>query len=1178
MTDNILHIYLLGDLRITRGDEPVPAINSARAQSLLAYLVLHAGLPQSRRHLAFLLWPDSSDAQARSNLRKLLHDLRRALPDVDRFLDSQGPNLLWRSLAPFTLDVADFQRLAAPAASPDDLRRALALYQGPLFQSCYDDWILPERERLHQLFIDALARLIDLLEQQGDYRAAIHFAHSLLHHDPLHEDVYRSLMRLYALTDDRAAALRTFHTCAAVLKQELQVDPSPATQQAYDRLLQLPPPPLPAPAAPLVGHRLEWARLQAAWRLAAKGQPQWVLLSGAPGIGKTRLAEELVAWAAKQGIATAAARCYAAEAGLGYGPLTTWLRARPLPPLDPVWRSEIARLLPDLLVAEPTLPAPGPLTEPWQRLRFFEALARTLLASQPLVLFLDDLPFCDRDSLEWLHYLVRSNPHAALLILTTLCLEDLPLDTPLHPLFASLRRANQLSEIGVLPLSPDETAQLAAQLHGHSLSDPSAQRLFHATEGNPLFILEMVRAQQLSPAPADSSLNETANASANAAPPPQPALPAAWPLPRTMHAVIAGRLHQLSPQARTLAQLAAVIGRAFDVPVLAHASALPEDALAHALTELRHKRIVKAPLGSTYDFDHAQLAAVAYADLNPAERSLAHRRVAEALLALHPHDLPAIASEVVSHFERASLPDQALPYLVLAADAARRRYANETAIAFYRRALPLLPPPDQLPVLLKLGAVLELVGQWRDAEHLYRRALALAPQLAQPTAHAEAQLELGELLHRQGWDQQALPLLQAAHATFAALHAPQQVAHALETMGLIYEWQGDYEQALACHDQALALATQEDDPRGVSRALGNQGLVFWRQGHVDRALQAFHHQFQIAHDLDDQVGMSRALGRTGLVYLEQGRFAEALETLHKRLADSSAVGDRLGTSYATGQIGAVYYEQGDHARALEQYLQQLQAAEELGTPRGLSQGIRHIGMLYYQRGDFARARNCYARSLQIALSIGDWRIVSYLLGHLANAYSAECHEREAERTYALWHAWSIKSASPFALADVLYHHAHLYFRQQNYARAHSLLEEAARSAQEIGRRNLQFKIQLLTIRVRNKLGQTTTPNTIHTLQELIGDYPGEREQAALYYALWQLNHDQVAWRKMATKLYRHLYARTPKWTYAQRYQELTGRRLPEPPALPQLPALVTQGPVDLDALLDQVNAQLVASN
>ncbi len=128
MTNNILHIYLLGDLLISRGSEPVAALNSARAQSLLAYLVLHAGLPQSRRHLAFLLWPDSSDEQARSNLRKLIHDLRRALPDADRAsglpaLPATGAGRATAALSDADRDLPGSRSVSAGAEHAERVRR-----------------------------------------------------------------------------------------------------------------------------------------------------------------------------------------------------------------------------------------------------------------------------------------------------------------------------------------------------------------------------------------------------------------------------------------------------------------------------------------------------------------------------------------------------------------------------------------------------------------------------------------------------------------------------------------------------------------------------------------------------------------------------------------------------------------------------------------------------------------------------------------------------------------------------------------------------------------------------------------------------------------------------------------------------------------------------------------------
>ena len=174
-----LHVQLLGDFRLVYGDTPVTDVTTGRLQSLLAYLLLHHGATQPRQHLAFLFWPDSTEAQARNNLRQALHQLRHALPDAEHYLYADTTTLWWRADAPFSLDVADFTRALATAddaartADQAAMRRALehaaSLYQGDLLPSCYDDWLLPERERLHQQCQAALERLIGILEQQREY-------------------------------------------------------------------------------------------------------------------------------------------------------------------------------------------------------------------------------------------------------------------------------------------------------------------------------------------------------------------------------------------------------------------------------------------------------------------------------------------------------------------------------------------------------------------------------------------------------------------------------------------------------------------------------------------------------------------------------------------------------------------------------------------------------------------------------------------------------------------------------------------------------------------------------------------------------------------------------------------------------------------------------------------------
>lgn len=295
----VLHIRLLGEFSLVYGDQPVTTVNTARLQALLAYLVLHRDAPQLRYHLAFQFWPDSSESQARTNLRHLVHLLRQTLPHADDFLDAEGATLQWRADAPWTLDVTEFESGVARGA----LREAVDLYRGDLLPACYDDWIMPERERLQQAYVKALERLIQQLEGAQDYGAAIEYARRLLRHDPVREATYRHLMTLCALSGDRTGVARAYDTCVTVLQRELGLEPEVETCAAYQRCLKLPAAAqrgaefAPTPRAGARSHNLPYALTRFIGRAREMREVRQLLaehrlvtLTGAGGIGKTRLA------------------------------------------------------------------------------------------------------------------------------------------------------------------------------------------------------------------------------------------------------------------------------------------------------------------------------------------------------------------------------------------------------------------------------------------------------------------------------------------------------------------------------------------------------------------------------------------------------------------------------------------------------------------------------------------------------------------------------------------------------------------------------------------------------------------------------------------------------------------------------------------------------------------------
>ncbi len=235
----VLHFHLLGDFQVACDGATITGLSPARLQSLLAYLALHHTTPQPRRYLAFLLWPDSTEAQARTNLRHLLHQLRETWPEADHFLCADAQVVQWQPDSACVLDVSDFEQ----AIGAGHLREAVTLYTGDLLSQCYDDWIFPERERLWQMLIGALEQLAERCERERDYPSAIGYARRLLQLEPVREETHRRLIRLHALNGDRAAALHAYHMCATLLWRELSVEPGSATRELYEHLLNTEPSP-----------------------------------------------------------------------------------------------------------------------------------------------------------------------------------------------------------------------------------------------------------------------------------------------------------------------------------------------------------------------------------------------------------------------------------------------------------------------------------------------------------------------------------------------------------------------------------------------------------------------------------------------------------------------------------------------------------------------------------------------------------------------------------------------------------------------------------------------------------------------------------------------------------------------------------------------------------------------
>jgi len=711
-----LTVRLLGSVEVILDGKRLSAFNAPRLQKFLALITLRKG-PQHRSRLAFQLWPDSGESQARTNLRKLLHQMRNALPDMAEFVAIESEIVRWLDSGSSQVDVLMFRG----AIAAGDFELAARLYAGDLLPACYDDWILEERADLCEEARRVFTQLTERAVAGEDHLSAIRNAQRIIDLEPCDEAAVEVQMKAHLALGDRAAALRAYHRCVEALDRELGVAPGESIKALYQNVKTVVIQPqgaeadlLPVAESPFVGREREWSQLLELWDQVGRRGAHLLLLTGESGIGKSRLAVELGRHVRDRGAKVAAARAYEAAGRLPWGPVVELLRSDSLrshiDTLEPIWRAELARLLPELTDVTGHADE-NRFRDPIQRHRLFDAVARALvMGDRSQLLIVDDLQWCDAETIELIGFLVRTGQSAPVLVAGTVRSDEVGAGHPLEALVGALERDQAVTQIVLERFDKATTAVLAARLRAGKAIEPAlATRLWSETEGIPLFVIEALRA----------GISD------------KDGKPVLTP---TMRFVLDARLSQLTDGARRVTEVAAVIGRSFSVELLASASGIDSHELVGHVDELWQRRIVRDQ-GIRYDFSHDKLRAVALESISPARRRQLHRAVAEALEVEHGDDVAAISPQLASHYEQAGMLEPAIEAYRVAGRRAVGVSALTEAVTLFRRALALmaeLPASHgrdalELDIRVALGSPLAaLEGYGAGSVHqLYERALAL---------------------------------------------------------------------------------------------------------------------------------------------------------------------------------------------------------------------------------------------------------------------------------------------------------------------------------------------------------------------------------------------------------------------------------------------------------------------
>ena len=739
-TAPVAEVRLLGSFELL-ADQPAGSarleIGSIKQRAVLALLALRVNQVVSQDVLLDRLWPTEPPTSAILTLRSLVSRLRRVLDVGGSGFELQTRDPGWVLQAdPASVDAVRFETLVAEAraclgrgeasAAAATLREALALWRGEALEDLVGaGYLAAEATRLDEARLAAVEDLAEAELASGWTADALARLENHVAGHPLREGAWGQLMTALYQLGRQAEALRAYQRIRTILANELGIDPNPALVDIEKRILRhdptlaapapaprqagrspavslAPPPPVAAPVpsamigtgpgehTPFVGREAERARLTALVERARQGVGAAVLIGGEPGIGKTRLAMECAAEAARRGMAVLAGHSYEMAGASPYLAVVEILEAALAAAPSPEsfvadvladGAPEIARLMPQLRRRFPGLPAPLDLPPAQERQYLFrclsEAFAR-LATDRPTVVVLDDLQWADEPTLLFVEYLAPQLAQLPLVVIATY--RDVDVGRPLARAFEDLHRRRLAQRIKLGALSPSETAcQVVEALVEQTPPPGLAESLHTATDGNIFFLEEVLNDLVEQGRVFDAAGRFRADLD-----------PAALGVPEGVRLVISRRLERLSDNAQRLLPAAAVAGRVFSARLLEALGDFDGGTILDVLDEGERTGLLRCAAGDDdYVFSHELIRQTLTAGLSGARRRRAHLQAANAMIATLGGQIDERAAEIAHHLTEAG--DAADPavrfrFSMLAGQRALQTSAFEEAFAHLERA------------------------------------------------------------------------------------------------------------------------------------------------------------------------------------------------------------------------------------------------------------------------------------------------------------------------------------------------------------------------------------------------------------------------------------------------------------------------------------------------------------
>jgi DNA-binding CsgD family transcriptional regulator len=733
--------------------------------------------------------------------------------------------------------------------------------------------------------------------------------------------------------------------------------------------------PIIRPRTDLRGRQHELATLRQALSASHEGRLTVVVVHGEPGIGKSRLLDELAEDAARQEMLVLHGAAFQAEGMPPYLPLLQALGAyvatAPVERLREQFGSRIgilATLLPEILERVGTPEPACPLPPEQERFRLYEAAATFLAAiaaASPLVLVLDDLQWADAATCDLLTYISGRAQSAALLVAGAYREGEAGENPGLVRALAELNRRRLLVTIALQPLDAEASQALAMDLLGGEIAPEVARLLYRQGEGNPFFLEELVRTLV-----EDRTLVHREGQWRLSAHPGR-TLP-----PRVVEAVRL-RLGRLDPAVLDLLRVAAVIGRSSEPRMLSRAMGIDPEEVEDLLLAAVSAQLLRVE-GDSYAFTHDMVRETLYAEVGRERRRRLHQAIGEALLTADP---PRRVADLAFHFAEAGDRNRGVAYALAAGQDAMRASAAVDAMAHYRTALRLLGDGDlsrRAGALQGLGDAAMLAGDYPQAAEVYRAATAAFLQAGDTRGAAGASHRLGRAL----WRQEAGAAGKGAFERALELLGPEDIPEAAESLLQLADLEvahlGRNAEGMAHSDRALAMIERLGDRRLEAHALCVAGNIRVRSNDPGAGRQALERSLALAEELDEPALAAEACAYLANVTGWTGDFARSHELSLRRLQLAERTHDPFELRHVFAWIGGLELARGRWTEAETWLARQEEALAGLQTPEPYAFLHATRGALYFYRGRFEAAEREQRAAIALVQPLGEAACVWYL--------------------------------------------------------------------------------------------------------------------------------------------------------------------------------------------------------